>query len=143
LENKLLKQAPPIGFSLTLVRGLPGRQEQPDFGPGIKVFNHLPGPELNRLICESGMIICRAGYSSIMELLGLAKKCILIPTPGQTEQEYLAEELFRKKLAFRVRQDEFEWKKCLEQAAAFPFASYEEEEPGLLEAAIRELLARL
>ena len=35
-------------------------------------------------------MICRAGYSSIMDLVALRKSALLIPTPGQTEQEYLA-----------------------------------------------------
>ena len=36
------------------------------------------------------MIICRSGYSSIMDIYFLRKKVLFIPTPGQTEQEYLA-----------------------------------------------------
>jgi hypothetical protein len=51
-----------------------------------------PGPgELSKLICGSRMIICRSGYSTLMDLHLLEKKeLILVPTPGQTEQEYLA-----------------------------------------------------
>ena len=42
------------------------------------------------IICSSEMIICRSGYSSIMDIYFLRKKVLFIPTPGQTEQEYLA-----------------------------------------------------
>ena len=49
--------------------------------------------ELNRIICNSEIIICRSGYSSIMDLYLLNKKAIMIPTPGQTEQEYLSQHL--------------------------------------------------
>jgi UDP-N-acetylglucosamine:LPS N-acetylglucosamine transferase len=42
------------------------------------------------------MVISRAGYSSIMELASLQKPAILVATPGQTEQEYLAERLSKK-----------------------------------------------
>ncbi len=42
-----------------------------------------------RVISESLVVISRAGYTSIMELVSLEKGGILIPTPGQTEQEYL------------------------------------------------------
>ena len=45
------------------------------------------------MICASEMIICRSGYSTIMELVRLQKKAVLIPTPGQTEQVYLAKKL--------------------------------------------------
>ncbi len=40
-------------------------------------------------INNSDMVVCRSGYTTIMELLSLKKGALLIPTPGQTEQEYL------------------------------------------------------
>lgn len=55
------------------------------------VFNHLPTKELQDYILKSKYVVCRSGYSSIMDLTTLGKKAILVPTPGQTEQEYLAE----------------------------------------------------
>ena len=39
---------------------------------------------------SSEFIISRCGYTTVMEILSLQKKSVLIPTPGQTEQEYLA-----------------------------------------------------
>lgn len=46
---------------------------------------------LSELISGSKKIICRSGYSTLMDLHALNKKeIVLIPTPGQTEQEYLA-----------------------------------------------------
>jgi len=56
----------------------------------IKIFNHLSTKELQEYIQKSKVVVCRAGYSSIMDLTVLGKKAILVPTPGQTEQEYLA-----------------------------------------------------
>ncbi len=56
----------------------------------IEIHPHLPGNELKEVICSSENIICRSGYSSIMDLEVLNRKSYLIPTPGQTEQEYLA-----------------------------------------------------
>src|SRR4029079_1108400 len=53
--------------------------------------------ELNRLILSSDMIISRPGYSTIMDIATLGKKAIFIPTPGQPEQEYLAEYFKSKK----------------------------------------------
>jgi UDP:flavonoid glycosyltransferase YjiC (YdhE family) len=40
-------------------------------------------------IQKADLIISRAGYTTLMDLVCLNKKAILIPTPGQTEQEYL------------------------------------------------------
>jgi hypothetical protein len=42
---------------------------------------------MNRAKC----VICRSGYTTLMELAELGKtRALLIPTPGQTEQEYLS-----------------------------------------------------
>lgn len=50
----------------------------------------IVGPDLQKTIDNHKVIICRSGYSSICDLIFMNKKAILIPTPGQTEQEYLA-----------------------------------------------------
>lgn len=48
--------------------------------------------ELCEIIAASKTVVCRSGYSTLMDMHILEKKdLILIPTPGQTEQEYLAE----------------------------------------------------
>lgn len=47
--------------------------------------------EADKEIASAETIISRNGYSTLMDLKFLNKKAILIPTPGQLEQEYLAE----------------------------------------------------
>ena len=74
-----------------IVRGLP--KERTELGSeinNVKVFNHLSTLLLEEYILKSRIVVCRAGYSSIMDLVALHKKALLIPTPGQTEQEYLS-----------------------------------------------------
>lgn len=56
----------------------------------IACFENPSTEELEGLINESACVISRAGYTTIMELILLEKNAILIPTPGQFEQEYLA-----------------------------------------------------
>jgi uncharacterized protein (TIGR00661 family) len=67
---------------------------------GSKINNDLtdlvvnPSTEVMRdYIKNSWMVVCRSGYTTIMELFSLNKGAVIIPTPGQTEQEYLAEQL--------------------------------------------------
>ena len=60
-----------------------------------------------------------------MDLVALGKKAILIPTPGQTEQEYLAEYLYEKKYFFSVEQKNFSLPQALEKYSTFAF------EPGI------------
>jgi UDP:flavonoid glycosyltransferase YjiC (YdhE family) len=59
----------------------------------VTVYNYMNTEQLQEYILKADKIICRSGYSSIMDLyaLGKLKNATLIPTPGQTEQEYLAE----------------------------------------------------
>lgn len=64
----------------------------------ITMYDHLGTMELQQLIKRSKMIVCRSGYSSVMDLVSLKKKALLIPTPGQTEQEYLSKHLRSKGL---------------------------------------------
>ena len=58
-------------------------------------------------ILQSEMIISRCGYTTVMDLVKLFKKAILIPTPGQTEQEYLAKYVMEKKIFYTAEQKNF------------------------------------
>lgn len=72
-----------------IIRGLPEKDECIQVA-GIDIYNHLGDEEFREKVVQSDKIICRSGYSTIMDLHALNKRAILIPTPGQTEQEYLA-----------------------------------------------------
>lgn len=74
----------------------------------ITTFNHLGSNEMSKIICESENVICRSGYSSIMDMVALNKPAFIIPTPGQTEQEYLADYLDGKYGFSKISQNELE-----------------------------------
>lgn len=107
LENKFIRELPSVAGNCLLVRGKPGSTEQLHIGPNVTVVNHLPGPELEAAIRQTAYVISRSGYSTVMELLALRKKAILIPTPGQTEQEYLAQRLQSAGICVSFTQDNF------------------------------------
>lgn len=89
LEELLLKCFEPSTQKTALVRGT-SSPNKINF-KNIEVFDFISGPELAALILSSKNIICRSGYSTLMDMHLLGKQnLILIPTPGQTEQEYLA-----------------------------------------------------
>ena len=90
------------GLKTLILTGLP--QENYRYkSNNITTVSHLKTAEMQEVINSSETIICRSGYSSIMDLLTLNKKAILIPSKGQTEQEYLAE-FHHKKNSF-IKQD--------------------------------------
>ena len=57
----------------------------------IQELGYCNNKQLEKLMNESSHIVCRSGYSTLMELDAIGKKALLIPTSGQFEQEYLAE----------------------------------------------------
>ena len=73
-----------------ILRGQPQSPVAPVHIGNITLMSHMDTPELQDIMQNSETIICRSGYSSLMDLYTIHRKAILIPTPGQTEQEYLA-----------------------------------------------------
>ncbi|OQX98680.1 MAG: hypothetical protein B6I24_04675 [Bacteroidetes bacterium 4572_128] len=110
LENILVENFKHSVYEIRLIRGKPN--EKKFFKRyNILFFSHLKSDKMKKMIKSSDLIICRSGYSSVMDLLILKKKAILIPTPGQTEQEYLSEFLKSKKLFYSVLQNNFNFEK--------------------------------
>jgi UDP-N-acetylglucosamine transferase subunit ALG13 len=107
---------------IILVRGLPGSRELIPVPPDVEVYNHLPAAALNLALSRAGLVISRAGYSTVMDLVKLGKKSILVPTPGQSEQEYLGEYLTRERIAMCMRQEEFCLPDALDAATDFRYA---------------------
>jgi len=75
------------------------------------VVNYLGTQALEKAMNQSNLIIARSGYSTIMDLAVLGKKAFFIPTPGQFEQEYLAENLQSKGISSFSNQQDFTIKK--------------------------------
>jgi uncharacterized protein (TIGR00661 family) len=121
LENKIIQEIAHYPSTATIVRGLPGSDSLIPSTGMIKFYNHLPAAELNKEMEQAAYIISRSGYSTVMDLVKLKKKSILIPTPGQTEQEYLADYLSKKEIAFCISQKEFSLTAALKSAADFPY----------------------
>ena len=91
-----------------VIRGLPQNSlVQKINNPLVEIKNHLPAAELSKVLQRSNFIICRSGYSTIMDLVKLQRNATLVPTPGQTEQEYLAAYLQGKQLFYTAKQDDF------------------------------------
>lgn len=108
LETALFRQWQETpGKSLVCVRGLPLAADASPELPNAIVYNHLQTSALVREIANADIILCRSGYSTIMDLLPLGKKCVMVPTPGQTEQEYLADLLAGQGKIRTMQQQDF------------------------------------
>jgi len=114
LENILIKQLADYRQKVYFVRGVVNDTPPPMMdNKNIFMINYLTATKLNQVLNASEMIICRSGYSSLMDLVKLNKRAILIPTPGQTEQEYLTNYLSKIGGFITARQKDFNLKNSL------------------------------
>ena len=112
LEKLLVSQINASGKKAVILQGKP--EETPEHHTGdILLIPHLPDEKMAGLIKSAGTIISRPGYSTIMDLAVLGKKAIFIPTPGQTEQEYLAERFKKEKIFYSEPQKSFNLERAL------------------------------
>lgn len=111
LESKILAECN-NNVNFAMVRGT---QDNPTGNSNTNIIDIAQEDELYELINSSEAVVCRSGYTSIMELYSLRKPAILIPTPGQSEQEYLAEHVPLQFNNFKtIKQSEFSLNKLLE-----------------------------
>ena len=121
-EEQLLNDLKIYKGTVLFIRGLPESNKQVISNTAnVEFKNHLSGKKLNIAILQSDMIVSRCGYTTVMDLVKLNKKAILVPTPGQTEQDYLALYLQEKKMFFTVQQKKFILEEVLQHAADFSF----------------------
>ena len=90
-EDKLILQFKNRPEKTLIVRGQPGNFKNERNIGNVRLISHLPDTELAGFLLGANRIICRSGYSTIMDLdaLKCLRKAEFTPTPGQTEQEYL------------------------------------------------------
>lgn len=107
-----------------ILRGQPGQPHDSEPVAGVRMLNHLDDESLAAAISDSYAVVSRGGYSTLCDLVAARKKLICIPTPGQTEQEYLCKYLAGKKMMVMFSQEEFKLKKALdalEETETFQF----------------------
>lgn len=96
-EQQILNRFSMSNDSLLLVRGKVSEPQTTIQKSNITIVPNLSDLEMMIAITNAQKIIARSGYSTIMDLevLGVLSKAELHPTPGQSEQEYLAQRLVR------------------------------------------------
>lgn len=139
LEEKLLANITTVEKTICLVRGVPGNKTK-NIGKHITIVDFLNSSDLQSMIRLSRVLIARSGYSTIMDLSLLGGKVIFIPTPGQTEQEYLAERFKEKGIAPFIQQEDFDWHVALSESEKYP-GFIQGGNNGLLREAIQNVLS--
>jgi len=130
-----------IKGKVILVRGLPGKTIKADIPSFIEAHDHLGDKELMHAISQCSLVFCRTGYTTLMDLYYLGGKAIFVPTPGQTEQEYLGKLMMEKNIGISMKQGAIDLNYALsarEKYTGFAGAHFD---PKPLNTAIDEFLS--
>lgn len=141
-EAKVLEQLRDSHYRALVLLGKPGAQHESHDTGNTVVRAHMATPELQQAMLSSGLVICRPGYSSIMDLAILGKAAAFVPTPGQTEQEYLAAYHLKKHHYYSISQKEFNLAAVVKASRNYPGLLIPRQQEAL-EHRVGELLSRL
>ncbi|MDI1316293.1 glycosyltransferase [Flavobacterium sp.] len=107
LEQKLKNEIRLFDGKVIFIKGVIEPEQKIEIAENVTFYNFMTSGELEIAFNESEMVLCRSGYTTVMDLAKLKKKAFFIPTPGQFEQEYLAKRLKRNGFAPYARQEDF------------------------------------
>lgn len=107
LEEKLKKVIVHYKGKVIFIKGIIEPEQKKEQIENVAYYNFMNSRQLEQTFNESEAVLCRSGYTTIMDLAKLGKKAFFIPTPGQYEQEYLAEKLQKEGLVPYAKQDDF------------------------------------
>ena len=138
LEDILTRQLTELKLPAVLIRGVMDNEPIREID-NLKIIPYLHQKELQQVLESAKVVICRSGYSTLMDLMSFNTEMILIPTPGQTEQEYLAEELATKGVAVIQKQVKLNLRRALDQVHNTKSLPFLEQNWSLLDAGITYL----
>ncbi len=118
LEDRIVSQIKDLKGKVVLVRGTPEEVKKINV-PNVQVVNYAGKGLRDELMNRAKFVIARSGYSTIMDMVELGKKGLLIPTPGQTEQEYLGNYLSEKGYFYSVKESEIVLKRDVLKAESY------------------------
>ena len=114
LEDKLVSELKPYSGSVIFIKGKVESEQKTEQDENVTYYNFMTSSEIETAFNESEIVLCRSGYTTVMDLAKLGKKAFFIPTPGQFEQEYLAKRLKKNGFVPYAKQDDFRIENLLE-----------------------------
>ncbi|MCF0206729.1 MAG: hypothetical protein HUK15_04810, partial [Bacteroidales bacterium] len=90
LEQIFIQKYSSSTRKLIIIRGFDISADQSGKYDNISFVTNPNDNEFANLALSASRIFCRSGYSTVCDLAALKRRAILIPTPKQPEQEYLA-----------------------------------------------------
>jgi len=119
LEKKIISQLNQLKGRVVIAGGNPEGQEKKLPGDA-EFYSFLKTEQQQDIMSRSKFVITRSGYTTIMELAELdRKKALLMPTPNQTEQEYLADYYEEKRYFHHISQYKLQLDRDIEESKRF------------------------
>ncbi|UCF49689.1 MAG: hypothetical protein JSU91_08060 [Thermoplasmatales archaeon] len=115
LEEKLLSQVNNLKGRIIITLGKTEKKDKFN-KKNIETYSFLSKEKREDFLNRSKLVISRSGYSTIMDLAIIGTKALMIPTPGQVEQEYLGQYHNNKGTFFSVNQDTIDLKRDVDIA---------------------------
>ncbi len=119
-ERLILEQAHALQGRVVIALGRPDRAPTLSDDGRIAVYSYMNRRQQQEMMNRARLIVTRSGYTTLMELAELGKRALLIPTPGQSEQEYLADYHMRRGHLFRVSQPKLRLARDVTVAESYP-----------------------
>ena len=107
LEEQLFEELKTYRGKILFIKGKVETEQVVHLNDHMTVVNFMRSDELETSLNLSEIVLSRSGYTTVLDLAKLGKKAFFIPTPGQFEQEYLAERLDEKGIVPYCSQEHF------------------------------------
>jgi UDP-N-acetylglucosamine transferase subunit ALG13 len=118
LEKRVLAPLPKLSGRIVVTLGKPGNGDGRRMLGDATVFDYLGRERQAEMLNRARLVMTRSGYTTLMELAALGRKALFVPTPGQSEQEYLARFHRERGHVWSVEQKHLDMPRDLERARA-------------------------
>jgi uncharacterized protein (TIGR00661 family) len=142
-ETLITEQLKKTTMRALVVRGTPERFLKMKLSDTLTLIGSLTSDELSEAIASSHIIISRPGYSTVMDLSFLGANAIFVPTPQQTEQEYLAQRLKDQKICYSESQKDFSLTRAIAQFSSYSGFSQFQNDYSVLRQRIDHLITTI
>lgn len=117
-EEILFEQMKATTLRCVIVRGKTEEAVTSKFN-NVTFYSSMATEQLQEIISRSKYVFSRSGYSTVMDFAAMSISAIFIPTPEQTEQEYLAAILKKQKICYSEIQKDLSLLRAIEQSKSY------------------------
>ncbi|MFB6260836.1 MAG: glycosyltransferase, partial [Thiohalorhabdaceae bacterium] len=119
-EERVLEQVGDLPGRVVVALGKPDGETRTLNRDRVIIYSYLNRQDQQAMMNRARLVICRSGYTTLMELAQLTKPALFVPTPGQSEQEHLADYHYRQGHTYAVNQNDLDLARDVAEAEKYP-----------------------